>query len=413
MKTLPTTAAAVLLFFCAALASCQKDGPDSPNLNNPPELSLPGTGFTVTVLDCERGHDPDSDYVFEGVWRDGHFRFGRERLDTMQLNISPGNAIILKISSENPDFQGVNAASSTRAIDIVADGTDCRQYHLERVCEGASTITLWNGEGSTRQEIRFTATSREDIPAEGILIRIDGEEYLMSGEFNSAGSLSGLRVGLSPSAWPPYLHDLVKVFPGRREDDWTDHVDLEIAGCVPLNATSPVFTTACDLVGIIDEKAHRSSLPTTNPATGEAVYRWMRISSLYEENLAHNPDFRWFPPVYLTPQLYEAYRNEKLLAPYYAGESEYRLAPTAEDGRYRFNPADLRERRAWVWCPPGTTEVGIAFGTGTFCVSVMPGDGVGIHDRYDSCTYDRVFQVWLEFRDRIEKPLDEKWPLGL
>ena len=395
------------------MPSCQKVGPDSPNLNNPPEQSLPGTGFTITVLDCERGFSPDSAYVFEGVWREGHFRFGREQLDTMQLNISADNGIILKINSEDPAFRGVNAASSTRAIDIVPDGADRRQYHLERVCEGTSAITIWNGEGAARQEIRFTATSREDIPAEGIRVRIDGKEYLMSAAFNSAGSLSGLRVGLSPSAWPPYLQELVKAFPGRREDDWTDHLVLEVAGCVPLNATRPVFTTACDLVGLIDEQAHRSSLPTTDPATGKPSYRWMRISSLYQENLLHNPDFRWFAPLHLTPALYEAYRSENLLAPYYAGENEYHLAPTADDGRYCFNPADLRERRTWVWCPPGTTEVGLAFGTGPFRASVLHGDGQSIPDRYDGGTYDQVFQIWLEFRDRIEKPLDEKWPLGL
>ena len=143
MKTLPATAAAVLLFFCAAFASCQKDGPDSPNLNNPPELSLPGTSFTVTVLDCEPGHDPDSAYIFEGVWREGHFRFGRERLDTMQLNIGPDNGIILIISSEDPGFQGVNAASSTRAINIVPDGTTV-------VPSSRSSRSGWNSETASK-----------------------------------------------------------------------------------------------------------------------------------------------------------------------------------------------------------------------------------------------------------------------
>ena len=180
---------------------------------------------------------------------------------------------------------------------------------------------------------------------------------------------------------------------------------------MPLNATGPDFTVACDLVGLIDIQAHRSSLPTVNPASGEPVYRWMRICSLYLENLAHNPDFRWFTPMLLTPGLYEAYRSVDQLAPYYADEQEYHLYPTAGDGRYVYNPADLRERQAWVWCPPGTTEVGIAFGTGPFRAQVMPGDGRDVPARYDGGTYDCVHQIWLDFRDRIEKPLDEKWPL--
>lgn len=234
MRTSFYPAALLAALLLTALTACQKESPDSPNANNPPEVSLPGAGFSITVLDFERGRHPDSAYVFEGVWRDGHFRFGRERLDTMQLNITETNGITLKISSEDLDFRGVNARSSTRSIDIVPDGTARTQYHLERVCEGASAITLWNGEGTSRQEIRFTVTSREDIPAEAIRIRIDGREYLMSHGFNSAGSLSGYRVGKSPSAWEPYLQELVKVFPGRREDDRADHVELEIAGCVPL-----------------------------------------------------------------------------------------------------------------------------------------------------------------------------------
>ena len=413
MKTFLFPAALAAAVLLATLSACQKQGPDSPNLNNPPELPLPAAPFEVGVLDFEHGRDPDSAYVFEGVWREGHFRFGRQQLDTMQLNLSGKNGITLTISSEAPDFQGVNASSSTRAIDIVPEGGDRCRYRLERVCEGASTITLWNGEGAMRHEIRFTVTAREDIPAEAVRIRIDGQEYLMSRAFNSAGSLSGYRIGLSPSAWKPEWQELVKVFPGRREDDRTDHVELEIAGCVPLNATGPVFTTASDLVGLIDLQAHRSSLPTIDPASGKAVYRWMRISSLYLENLRYNPDFRWFNPMRLTPELYEAYRNENLLAPYYADEQEYRLFPTAGDERYRYNPADLRERRAWIWCPPGTTEVGIAFGTGPFRAQVMRGDGRDIPDRYDGGTYDCVHQIWLEFRDRIEKPLDEKWPLDL
>ncbi|MCR4860731.1 MAG: hypothetical protein K5910_08725 [Bacteroidales bacterium] len=399
MKNLiaPSMAVAALLL-SASLLSCRKDNPDAPNTNNPPVLELSGAPFSLSVLDRERGRNPDSLYVFEGVWREGHFRFGKEQLDTMQLNLTPDNALLLSVSSEDPAFEGVNASSSSRCIDIVPDEGSRRRFRLERVGEGRTTVTLWNGTGAARQEIRFTLTARDEIPVEGILVRIDGQECPMYGDASWVSSFNGYRLGKSPSAWEPWLQQLVKSFPGRREDDWTDHLRIEVAGCIPLNATPVTITTAADGIGIIDLQAHRSELPTLiDPETGQTNHRWMRISDFYLQNLSHNPEFRWFTPLELTPDLY---RDS-------AGGSELGVR-YADDERYKYWPADLRERSAFVWCPPGAESVALAFALGEARVS-SEDRGPDQPQGYTTA-YDRLFQIHLDFPDRIARPIDEKWP---
>ena len=171
-KFLHITVAALLC--AAAAASCS---PNAHNNDNPVEVSLNGCDFDITILDCEHGYDRDSNYVFEGVWKDGEFRFGHYKLDKMTPNITKDNAITFRITSEDPMFEGVNASSSARCINIVQDGTDHTVYHLEWVAEGGSSIKFWNGEGETRKEISFRATSRKEIPLEGFYIRFGERTY--------------------------------------------------------------------------------------------------------------------------------------------------------------------------------------------------------------------------------------------
>ena len=159
-----------LLLGTALLCSCGKNGP---NKNNPVVYELAAADFDVTLLDYERGYYRDSSYVFEGIWKDGAFRFGLQKKDPMTPNILPDgrNQIEFRISSLSPDFEGVNASSSTQAINIIQDGHDHTVYHLEWVGEGESSITFWNGSGAGRKEITFTATSKKEIPLKGIKLR--------------------------------------------------------------------------------------------------------------------------------------------------------------------------------------------------------------------------------------------------
>ena len=179
MKKHRLAGAAAILLSLVGLASCDKNNPLAPNRNNPPEAGLKAAAFDITLLDHERGYNRDSVYCFEGIWKQDAFYFGYWKLDPMVPNIFPEgqNQLEFRISSEAAGFEGVNASSSSRCINIVQDGADHTRYHLEWVAEGESTITFWNGEGDARQEISFKATSKKHIPFVNLKYRYDGELY--------------------------------------------------------------------------------------------------------------------------------------------------------------------------------------------------------------------------------------------
>ena len=170
-------AAAALSFCAACLCSC--NDPLGKNNSNPVEVKLTGKDFQFTLLDHEYGYSRDSVYCFEGIWKQDAFYFGHWKLDPMVPNILPDNRNRLEfhITSDATGFQGVNASSSARCINIVQDGSDHTRYHLEWVAEGESTITFWNGEGEARKEISFKATSKSHIPFVTLKYRYDGELY--------------------------------------------------------------------------------------------------------------------------------------------------------------------------------------------------------------------------------------------
>jgi hypothetical protein len=355
-------AAALLLSFAAILfPACDKCRPDGPNRNNPPVADLPSAAFTLRVLDHERGFHPDSAYIFEGIWHDGHFWFGRQKLDTMQLNIAPDNALVLEVSSDDPAFEGVNAASSTRSIDIIPDTRDRRIYHLERIAEGRSEITLWNGDGPSRREIRFTVTSRAEIPLEGIKVRINGEVIEMFSGFNYALP-EGLDYTMSEYA------KAVRDFKGYKREDFNTHVDFDIIGGIPLNANKAVLHIAFDDIGIIDHGNMHENVPP---------HVWLKAWNLYEENIWHNSEFNWF-------QFYDpGYHSDDSW-----GASYLKMPQTYfENPGYSINPQDLRERFAWVWpLASGLIQV-LAFGKGNIYFSP---------ERNMYC-YDTVYQFAITF----------------
>ena len=360
-KTLPFAAIALVLGIL--LPACDKNHPTAPNKDNPPVSALPGAAFAVRVLDHERGRHPDSGFVFEGEWRDGHFRFGRERLDTMQLNITPDNGIVLEITSDAPGFEGVNASSSARCINIVPDDRTHTVYHLQWIAEGQSTITLWNGEGASRREIRFTATSRREIPLKGIRVRLDGEERILFTGYDYA----------IPSGIPPQNTDFPKLagnYSGYTREDHSKHVNFEIIGPVPLNANKGDLHIAFDNIGLLDHGAvHENVSP----------HVWLKAWNLYEENIWYNPDFRWF-------QAYEpGYHPDDSWSP------EYFKLPQVyyNDPRFALNPQDLRERFAWVWP--------MAFGQG-YMFAVGEGDPE-LSAMRNMYVYDKVHQLFISFTD--------------
>lgn len=371
-------AVAAIVFCAACFSSCNKDNSLAPNTNNPVEVSLPSASFELVVLDQERGYSRDSNYVFEGVWRDGHFWFGRERLDTMQLNIHPGNGIVLKVNSDDAAFQGVNASSSSRCIDIVPDGNDHTQYHLEWVAEGEARIALWCGEGASRKEIRFVATSKKEIPLEGIRFRVNGEEGIAATNFanpiwyhrtQKPNSTEEGPVTMTAAEW----NGAVKTFnasskqflPDKRS---TGTVKLEIIGPIPLNATPTTkLQIALDNIGMAD---HYANIPPAKLFTGEP--RWCKYYGLYEENFHCIPDFRWFNPLILDEDCLSVGKDgwwnrlcggdDRVCFDYRDGLRLW--SKYVDNEKYSLYPADLRERYAEVWPQNRCSIFYVGFTTG-------------------------------------------------
>ncbi len=310
MKKHRLAGAAAILLSLAGLASCDKNNPLAPNRNNPPEAGLKAAAFDITLLDHERGYNRDSVYCFEGIWKQDAFYFGYWKLDPMVPNIFPEgqNQLEFRISSEAAGFEGVNASSSSRCINIVQDGADHTRYHLEWVAEGESTITFWNGEGDARQEISFKATSKKHIPFVNLKYRYDGELYTAK----DLSSAAGYKTLLKPCP--------------QGNTDWDNMPIYELVP-EPLNATLEENTY---LWGGLVVKLHRVTETGQEDAyTFETVEDMMVPGSLTEEN--------------------ERYKNRIRMTKedIYNRWPQTRLYSSFEDGKENvpLNFNDLRERR--------------------------------------------------------------------
>ena len=302
-------AAAALAICAACLTAC--NDPMGKNNSNPTPAGLKGADFAVLLLDHEKGYEKDSVYCFEGVWKKDAFYFGYLKLDPMTPNILPDsrNQIEFRISSESAGFEGVNASSSSRCINIVQDGADHTRYHLEYVAEGESTITFWNGDGATRKEISFKATSKAHIPIETIKFRIDGELYQM------------VHSGFGQKE----EFNLLKQFPAGAK--WEDLPTFELVP-TPLNATLNEGEAAYARLSIalyrVDEKGNGSPIMTPDGKLVDNTIPWY-LSYTYQDMKTFWPDFRWLKTQCLPSENF------------------------SEDKMLRVNFNDLRERHAKVY----------------------------------------------------------------
>ena len=339
MKNIPNrlTAPVLALLLAFGLTACDKDRPDGPNRNNPAERQLASCAFGLSVRDCERGFSPDSSYVFEGVFRDGSFYFGADKRDAMVLNITPDNRIVLTASADAAGFEGVNASSSSRCINVVPDGTDRTTYHLEWVAEGESTITFWNGEGAGRKEISFKATSRKEIPLEGIAFRYDGHVYRFQKQIPTEYVTEGT-----------FQYMLLKKWDGRPET--FDRLPVfELIGPIPLNATPTLLYLSQTSMANVPSPEDRDY--------GQSV-------SAHEYNLRLYKDYRWFPE-FILPTIPEEYPflDEAPLDVQIDCQQSY------VNNMLKLYPADLRERKIKFWVD------GISsFGSGSFAMYLRSED---------------------------------------
>lgn len=273
---------------CGALlvASCNKA--NLGNNSNPVAVSLPAADFGITILDCEHGYDRDSNYVFEGEWKDGAFRFGLDRTEEMVPNITPDNAITFRITSDSPSFQGVNASSSKGGINIVQDGSDHTVYHLEWVAEGESDITFWNGEGEARKELKFKATSKKEIPMTGIKVRCNNIETRFERKYATEYEIRGAGSPLESKAWLWQISQsagthVIDGYASEISNGWDGMAPVEIFP-VPLNATPKKYIADFFASGAVPDE------------TKSQGYRRVENEELCSENAEHFDGFSWISP---------------------------------------------------------------------------------------------------------------------
>jgi len=205
--------AVTIIVMC--FASCNRAL--APNSENPPEVALHSANFDVLLLDYERGYVRDSSYCFEGELRDEVFYFGHDKKIPMVPNIFPNdeNRLEFKVSSDVAGFEGVNASSSSRCVNIVQDGTDHTKYHLEWVAEGTSTITFWNGEGNSMKKKSFTVTSYKTIPLVGIKFRYGDSEYAVTRLCRKKGNFENPEYSLGYEKESLSLHNKMETDASR------------------------------------------------------------------------------------------------------------------------------------------------------------------------------------------------------
>lgn len=355
------TAPVLTLLLAFGLTACDKDRPDGPNKNNPAEHPLASCAFSLDVRDCERGFSPDSSYVFEGVYRDGSFYFGTDKRDAMVLNITPDNRIILTASADAAGFEGVNASSSSRCINIVPDGTDHTTYHLEWVAEGESTITFWNGEGAGRKEISFKATSMKEIPLEGIAFRYDGHVYRFQKQIPTEYVTEGA-----------FQHMFLKRWDGRPES--FDRLPaFELIGPIPLNATPTLLYLSQSFTAFVPNPDNREN--------------GIKVSA-YEYNLRMYKGYRWFPE-YKEPPLPEGFNDQNWEDCPLELQKEWQQSYL--ESMLELYPADLRERHIKFWID-GISTIGI----GSFALYLLSDDAhVAINEENQSASvvYHTIYQI--------------------
>mgnify|MGYP007069840358 CR=1 FL=1 len=339
MKTLfPPAAAAAILSLCAAFSSCHKDNPQGPNTANPPASDLPGQDFSLTVLDHERGYDPDSLYVFEGIYKDdGQFYFGYYQLDPMVLNILPDgqNELVLKVASDATGFQGVNAASSARCINIVPDGRDHTVYHLEWVAEGESTVTLWNGKGPSRKEVSFKVTSKKEIPLEKLYFRVRTGLSDKTGtlyEMKHVDCVNHITLGgsFNYSVLVNFTNRNAAQFPGFENLTYLETVPYPLNANTPKKGSQLIISEMTIYLEQLEENGLRPD--DLQPYSDILQYGKNGYSWGYSWDDENSPikkwykDYRWF--------------SKSIIAD---GQ------PRARDINAPVNVADLRERRLMLW----------------------------------------------------------------
>ena len=177
---------------------------------NPEEMNFASADFSVSVKE-RRGYMD--------------FQYSIPQEDAPVLTY--WNTVTVNAESGDPEFDGVNVSSSNPSVISVSRTDNPAVYTLTYHSDGSADIRIWN----SKKEETFRITSQYAIELEGLLMRVDGREFLVKAD----SSLPSPYSDDSPYEWTidRFTDDMVCF----DETVLDEMYKVEIVGIVPENCS--------------------------------------------------------------------------------------------------------------------------------------------------------------------------------
>jgi len=268
VKIIYAALSAVFLFQACLSDPAEPDTPLGPNLNNPEILDLPKAPFELSAVDirASRQNVASRKMSFELIFADSgwtHKDIQTELVvqpDDYSLNGNFGNEITVSVTSDSPDFQGVNIESSNEAVDVCWADDNRVSFRLKSCASGTALVSVWNGDRSNA--ISFPVHSNVVIPMTGVVVEYRGARYELKPFSESEFSKLSSRKLYTIKEWL-----------GETEKTFETGVTFRVIGPVPINASEH------NCLSILDE-----AIMLGGPSFDE----------IWSQNASMNPDFNWF-----------------------------------------------------------------------------------------------------------------------
>lgn len=205
MKTTRTNTLALFLLPVLTVLSCSKDIP-----SNPQEMDFAAASFSVGIM--EKRCYMDYTYVLPQ--------------DEPPV-VTAWNTVTLRAESDDAAFNGVNVSSSDPSVVSVERTEDPAEYTIVYRSDGKADIRVWN----VGEEKSFRIEAREAIELEGLLMKVNGREFVVKAD----SSLPGPFADDYPAGWTTerYSSDMVYF----SDLDYDEPYEVEIVDLVPSNAS--------------------------------------------------------------------------------------------------------------------------------------------------------------------------------
>ena len=157
MKTNKISIFIAIVLSALMAASCD----EKQVFTNPEEMNFASADFSVSVKE-RRGYMD--------------FQYSIPQEDAPVLTY--WNIVTVNAESDDPEFNGVNVSSSNPSVISVSRTDDPAVYTLTYHSDGSADIRIWN----SKKEETFRITSQYAIELEGLLMRVDGREFLVKAD---------------------------------------------------------------------------------------------------------------------------------------------------------------------------------------------------------------------------------------